>query len=307
MQATANEAISVRRVVAQVASQSGLSCDELANKIKVSVSKGDQYHTAAGLLLLEAKRRLPEFGLTWSAFLVGKCGFQTSRSYELMAIAEGRTTEAEVQAKGRERAARHAAKNKAARSSVSNGQLASADPFAEHLAAVIAAMKGATIADWAKLEKFANGLRADRDALTEKANRAEARRDAVATKSTEAIKKADEKVSSHQTTAIKWRVKFVPAKTVYTVQCHDVLTLTYGFGQPIHPDDADFVAKAERKDVPEHWALWGCCEGTHWLQSIHDTKEAARAALRANRLAPPNPPGPFTIIDGSIFASTTRH
>jgi hypothetical protein len=101
---------------------SGLSCDDLANKIKVSVSKGDQYHQTAGILLLEAKRRLPEFGLTWPAFLVGKCQLQKSRSAELIAIAEGRTTVAEVQAKGRERAARHAAKNKAARSSVSNGE-----------------------------------------------------------------------------------------------------------------------------------------------------------------------------------------
>ena len=96
----------------------------LANKIRVSISKGDQYHMTAGILLLEAKRRLPEFGLTWSAFLIGKCHLQKSRSSELIAIAEGRTTLAEVQAKGRERAARFAAKNKVARSSVSNGQSA---------------------------------------------------------------------------------------------------------------------------------------------------------------------------------------
>jgi hypothetical protein len=103
----------VERVSGSVLGGSGLSGDDLANKIKVSISKGDQYHVTAGILLLEAKRRLPEFGLTWSAYLVGKCGLQTSRAYELIAIAEGRTTEAEVQAKGRERAARHAAKNKA--------------------------------------------------------------------------------------------------------------------------------------------------------------------------------------------------
>jgi hypothetical protein len=118
------ETVAMERTAASVAGESGLPCDKLANKIRVSVSKGDQYHITAGILLLEAKRRLPEFGLSWSAFLVGKCHLQKSRSSELIAIAEGRTSVAEVQAKGRERAARFAAKNKVARSSVSNGQSA---------------------------------------------------------------------------------------------------------------------------------------------------------------------------------------
>jgi hypothetical protein len=96
-------------------------------------------------------------------------------------------------------------------------------------------------------------------------------------------------------TAIKWRVKHVPAKTVYTRQCHDILTLTVGFGAPIHPDDADFVANATRKDVPEHWALWGSLPNRGWEQSVHDTKDAARAALRANQLAPPKPPLAFLL------------
>jgi hypothetical protein len=90
--------------------------------------------------------------------------------------------------------------------------------------------------------------------------------------------------------AIKWRVKHEPAKTVYTVQCHDVVTLTVGFGEPIPAGDADSFAGATRTDIPEHWALWGTYENTGWKQSCHDTKEAARAALRANRLAPPKPP-----------------
>lgn len=96
-------------------------------------------------------------------------------------------------------------------------------------------------------------------------------------------------------TAIKWRVKHVPAKTVYTRQCHNILTLTVGFGAPIHPDDADFVANATRKDVPEHWALWGSLPNRGWAQSVHDTKDAARAALRANRSAPLKPPQPYSI------------
>jgi hypothetical protein len=97
------------------------------------------------------------------------------------------------------------------------------------------------------------------------------------------------------TSRIKWRVKYEPAKTVYTIQCHDILTLTYGFGDAIHPKDADFVANAERKDVPGHWGLWGDIEGVRWRQSAHDTKEAARAALRASRLAPPKPPWPIAL------------
>jgi hypothetical protein len=98
------------------------------------------------------------------------------------------------------------------------------------------------------------------------------------------------KKSTRVAVAIKWRVKHEQAKTVYRIQCHDVLTLTYPFGAPIHPKDADFVARAEREDVPERWTLWGRLENSNWCQSEHETKEAARAALGANRLAPPEPP-----------------
>jgi hypothetical protein len=90
--------------------------------------------------------------------------------------------------------------------------------------------------------------------------------------------------------AIKWRVRHEPAKTVYTIQCHDLITLTVGYGEPIPSGHADSFAGAERTDVPEHWELWGRTENIGWRQSAHDTKEAARAALRENRLAPPKPP-----------------
>lgn len=76
--------------------------------------------------------------------------------------------------------------------------------------------------------------------------------------------------------AIKWRAKHEPAKTMYTIQCHDTLTLTYPPGNSIHPKDADFVAKAAGIDVPEHWALWGHVQNWGWEQSRHDTKEDAR-------------------------------
>jgi hypothetical protein len=108
-----------------------LPLDTLGATIKARVDAGDkatekaeEHYKSAGLLLIEAKQRLPleSPGTKWTAYLVGICNIRMSRAYELIAVAEGRTTVAEVQAKGRERAARHAAKNKAARSSVSNGQ-----------------------------------------------------------------------------------------------------------------------------------------------------------------------------------------
>jgi N6-adenosine-specific RNA methylase IME4 len=106
---------------------------------------------------------------------------------------------------------------------------------------------------------------------------------------------------------IKWRVKHEPAKTVYTIRCsHANETLTYPLGAPIHPDDADRFARAdERRDVPEHWALWGSTEDGGWVQSTHDTKDEARAALRANRLAPREPPPPFIITIPSNIETET--
>jgi hypothetical protein len=74
MQAAMGEAVSGERVASPIQGHSGLSCDELANSIRVKVKAGDGHHRSAGVQLLEAKRRLPEFGLKWSAFLVGKCG-----------------------------------------------------------------------------------------------------------------------------------------------------------------------------------------------------------------------------------------
>jgi len=105
---------------------------------------------------------------------------------------------------------------------------------------------------------------------------------------------------------VKWRVKHVPAKTVYMIQCHDIVTLTYPFGAPIHPKDADFVAEAVREDIPEHWALWAYHGNMSWVQSTHDTKEAARAALRANRLAPPNPPDLSQPLRGDAHGREVR-
>ena len=99
--------------------------------------------------------------------------------------------------------------------------------------------------------------------------------------------------------AIKWRVKHEPAKTTYTKGCsHANDILTVGYGRPV-PPERSYFADGERKDVPGHWALCGSLENMGWVQSTHDTKEAARAALRANRLAPPEPPPPLIITTPS--------
>jgi hypothetical protein len=145
----------------RVATDCPRSCDELANAIKVSAKKIDDYQNTTGKLLIEAKRRCREFKLTFSAFC-GKCGLEKSRAYELIAKFEGRTNEDEVRAERRERNARHTAKNKAARDSVLDGKSASSDPFAEQRDAVMAAMDGAGLADWGRLLVLAMAMKEDR-------------------------------------------------------------------------------------------------------------------------------------------------
>jgi hypothetical protein len=78
--------------------------DTLAGTIKAHIAAGDkaadkaeQHYKSAGLHLLDAKERVKRTAnLTWPAFLHGQCGVQRSRADELIAIAEGRTTLAEV-------------------------------------------------------------------------------------------------------------------------------------------------------------------------------------------------------------------
>jgi hypothetical protein len=85
-----------------------------------------------------------------------------------------------------------------------------------------------------------------------------------------------------------YRVKHQAARTVYTVQCHDIITLTMPHGYP--PGRPGFE-DAERSDHPECWQLW-CHErhrngsGASWVVSEHATKEAARAALLEARRSP---------------------
>jgi hypothetical protein len=85
-------------------SNSLLPLDTLAGTIKAHISAGDKaidkaedHYKAAGIHLKDAKGIVKRTaGLTWPAFLVSQCGLQRSRADELIAIADGRKTLAEV-------------------------------------------------------------------------------------------------------------------------------------------------------------------------------------------------------------------
>lgn len=153
-------------------SNSLVALDTLCGLVKASIAAGDksldkaeQHYKTAGLYLIEARTRLPieQPGKRFTAYIVGECRMQTSRAYELIAIAEGKTTLEETRANGRERAARHAAKNKAARDSVSNAKSPSPDPISEQRDIVKQAMADANLADWKKLAKRATDMKSARD------------------------------------------------------------------------------------------------------------------------------------------------
>jgi len=82
-----------------------LSLDQLGKEIVARIEAGDRSkamaedrYRSAGLLLIEARRRVPVKGL--AAFLKDHCaGLSLTRAKELVAIAEGRTTQEEVRAK----------------------------------------------------------------------------------------------------------------------------------------------------------------------------------------------------------------
>ena len=132
--------------------------DQLIDSIKAKERISNNSQLSAGLDLQEAQGRLREFRMTWPAFY-GECGLKRSRAYVLLAIAEGRTTDEAEQAKGRERAARHAAKNKTARESVSNGQSPSPDPRLKQRNIVTLAMRDLDLPKTTLLANYAIKLR----------------------------------------------------------------------------------------------------------------------------------------------------
>ena len=76
---------------------------ESGNKAR---QKSEDHYKAAGLRLLDAKKLAPDF----DTFLTEHCdGLGRTRALELIAIAEGRTSNAEINAKANERKKRHRA------------------------------------------------------------------------------------------------------------------------------------------------------------------------------------------------------
>jgi hypothetical protein len=79
---------------------SNLPIETLGSQIAAHVTAGDrahekaeQHYKAAGIHLIEARARIAlRKDLTWTAFLIGHCGLKKARSYELIALAEGKTT-----------------------------------------------------------------------------------------------------------------------------------------------------------------------------------------------------------------------
>jgi len=94
--------------------------DTLGATIRAHVAKGDasiekaeQHYKAAGIHLIEAKARVAATpGLTWPAFLNSHCGIRRRRADDLIALADGRTTLAEMRDKNRERVAAHRERKK---------------------------------------------------------------------------------------------------------------------------------------------------------------------------------------------------
>jgi len=84
-------------------------------------SKSDEHYQAAGLQLIEAKERVPNF----EAFLKEHCpNLSRSRAYELIDIAQGKGEE--VRAKTRKRTQRHRAKAAQAKSELQQAEPVSA-------------------------------------------------------------------------------------------------------------------------------------------------------------------------------------
>ena len=86
----------------------------LTRRINALVEKGDraaekaeQFYKAAGIHIKEIKQRQPEH---WETIVRDKCGLGRSRAYELMAIADGKTTLEKVRADTNERKKAHRAK-----------------------------------------------------------------------------------------------------------------------------------------------------------------------------------------------------
>ena len=100
-----------------------LPLDTLGGTIKAHITAGDkatdkaeEHYKAAGIHLSEAKERVAHTkGLTWTAFLIKNCSIGSRRADELISIADGRTSLAEVREKNRNANVAHRARQSASR------------------------------------------------------------------------------------------------------------------------------------------------------------------------------------------------
>jgi hypothetical protein len=76
---------------------------QLGERIRVMVKKSDDYLVSAGLELVEAHNRIKagEGRMTFDRFLKVHCHLSKSRAYELIRIAEGKTTAEQTRARAR--------------------------------------------------------------------------------------------------------------------------------------------------------------------------------------------------------------
>ncbi|ANY78907.1 hypothetical protein BB934_12365 [Microvirga ossetica] len=78
-----------------------------------AMDKAEQHYLSAGLYLKEALEKVSRTkGLSWPAWLAQNVSIGKSRSYELMAIANGRKTAEEMKADAAARQSAHREKNK---------------------------------------------------------------------------------------------------------------------------------------------------------------------------------------------------
>ena len=68
---------------------------ELVKKGDKAKDKAEQYYTAAGIHLKTLKKKAPNQA-AWEQLIKSRCGLSTSRAYELIQIADGRKTVAEL-------------------------------------------------------------------------------------------------------------------------------------------------------------------------------------------------------------------
>lgn len=86
-------------------------------------SKAMEHAKSSGLYLIEAQNRLSKRkDMTFRQFLTAHCPIEKTRAYEFIAIAGGKTTVEEYQEGRKKRNDAYTAKNRAARSSVLDGQ-----------------------------------------------------------------------------------------------------------------------------------------------------------------------------------------